>query len=127
MNNTEKYTRPAIRDERTFHNIAMVLMIILALYCLAPFSLCSRFLYPPKRLSAPADTASAKGILGRSVRLSLDKEIHDRQSLCAYDFGNGSRYSLKPPSNIPFRISPEPKRFQSTKCICLYPILLPYV
>ena len=30
---------PAIRDERAFHNVALVLMTILALYCIVPFIL----------------------------------------------------------------------------------------
>lgn len=31
--------KPAIRDERAFHNVAMVLMILLAIYCVIPFLL----------------------------------------------------------------------------------------
>jgi len=34
-----KNAKPAIRDERAFHNVAMTLMIILAIYCVVPFLL----------------------------------------------------------------------------------------
>ena len=34
-----KNKKPAIRDERAFHNVAMTLMIILAVYCVVPFLL----------------------------------------------------------------------------------------
>lgn len=39
MNNIKKYSRPTIRDERSFHNISIFIMVILALYCIAPFFL----------------------------------------------------------------------------------------
>jgi len=39
MNDRKKVKAPAIRDERLFHNVALVLMALLALYCLAPFFL----------------------------------------------------------------------------------------
>lgn len=35
----KKSKAPTIRDEKAFHNIAIVLMVILALYCIAPFFL----------------------------------------------------------------------------------------
>ena len=39
MNQSKKVSAPTIKDERAFHNVAIVLMTILALYCLAPFFL----------------------------------------------------------------------------------------
>lgn len=39
MNNIRKNIPPTIKDERTFHNIAIFLMVLLAAYCLAPFFL----------------------------------------------------------------------------------------
>ncbi len=39
MNESKKINVPTIRDERAFHNIAIVLMTLLAAYCLAPFFL----------------------------------------------------------------------------------------
>jgi len=39
MNESKKVKAPAIRDERLFHNVALVLMTLLAVYCLAPFFL----------------------------------------------------------------------------------------
>lgn len=39
MNENKKVKVPAIRDERLFHNVAIVLMTLLAVYCLAPFFL----------------------------------------------------------------------------------------
>lgn len=39
MDQIRKSTAPTIKDERAFHNVALVLMILLALYCLAPFFL----------------------------------------------------------------------------------------
>ena len=86
MNNTEKYTRPAIRDERTFHNIAMVLMIILALYCLARFPYALGFSIHRKGSQHRRIQLHNQEFSG-SVRLSLDKEIHDRQPM-RLRFGN---------------------------------------
>jgi len=39
LDQIRKSTAPTIKDERAFHNVALVLMILLALYCLAPFFL----------------------------------------------------------------------------------------
>lgn len=39
MAKTKLKSAPAIRDERVFHNIALVLMTLLALYCIIPFIL----------------------------------------------------------------------------------------
>ncbi|MBP5305295.1 MAG: carbohydrate ABC transporter permease [Lachnospiraceae bacterium] len=35
----EKYKAPTIRDEKAFHNLALILMSILAIYCIIPFFL----------------------------------------------------------------------------------------
>lgn len=39
MSKTKVKQGPAIKDERTFHNIALVCMIILSIYCVVPFIL----------------------------------------------------------------------------------------
>jgi putative aldouronate transport system permease protein len=39
MSKVNKSKAPAIKDERTFHNIALTLMILLAIYCVIPFIL----------------------------------------------------------------------------------------
>ena len=35
----EKLTPPKIKDERGFHNLALILMTLLAVYCVVPFIL----------------------------------------------------------------------------------------
>ena len=39
MRKENRTKKPAIRDERAFHNVAMILMILLAIYCVIPFLL----------------------------------------------------------------------------------------
>ena len=72
-----KNAKPAIRDERAFHNVAMTLMIILAVYCVIPFILMLS-------VSFSSEAALAKGYKFWPAEFSL----------AAYDYLWAKRFTI---------------------------------
>ena len=115
---------PTMRDEKVFHNIALVAMILLSIYCIIPFVL---------MLSTSFSSESALAQYGYSF---WPREF----SFAAYDYlwakrvtigrcyamtiyGHGGGHPGQPGADVPVCLSSEPAGLQSPQCVCLYPVL----